>query len=114
MNFRVRTNREKTPKKIDWKCPICRIKVPYRGMICDDCHLTRRDEIIAHKTKLQNNRKYECGEAITTLNELLEQEIVMWFGKPKHIEVIKSLQLRMILQFLNNNHFKKAIKKEEK
>lgn len=104
----------KPRKDIKWRCPICKIRVPYRGSICTDCYLKRQDEIIEHKNKLEKNRKYRNGETITTLKELLEQEIVMWFGRPRHIEVIKSLQLRAILQFLNKGYFEKAIKKDDK
>lgn len=37
--------------------------------------------------------------------------MVMWGSKTTHIEVIKSLQLRMVLKSLEDNWFRKAIRK---
>ena len=60
---------------------------------------------------LKNNRKFEEGEPITSLEELLKQEWVMWYHSAKHIEVIKHNQLSTVLKWLDNGAFHKAIRK---
>jgi hypothetical protein len=55
---------------------------------------------------------FVAGDVITTLDELLQQEWVMWFGRARHIEIIKSLQLRCVLQLIKAGYFKKAVRKE--
>lgn len=37
---------------------------------------------------------------------------VMWYHSTKHIEVFKNMQLNIVLKFLKNGAFKKAIRKE--
>mgnify|MGYP003255080412 FL=1 len=61
---------------------------------------------------LKKNRKFEEGEPITSLEELLKQEWVMWYHNTKHIEVIKHTQLSTVLEWLDNGAFHKAIRKE--
>lgn len=66
-----------------------------------------------HKQYLQSKRKFVPGEAIDDINTLLEQEWVMFGGRTKHIEVIKSMPVRTILMFLKGKSFAKAIRKEK-
>lgn len=65
-----------------------------------------------HMEYLKKNRKFEEGEPITSLEELLKQEWVMWYHSTKHIEVIKHTQLSTVLKWLDNGAFHKAIRKE--
>ena len=37
----------------------------------------------------------------------------MWYGRPKHIEVIKHTQLSTVLKWLDAEVFRKAIRAEE-
>lgn len=66
-----------------------------------------------HKQYLQTKRKFAPGEAIKDINTLLEQEWVMFGGRTKHIEVIKSMPIRTVLMFLEHKSFAKAIRKEK-
>lgn len=66
----------------------------------------------AHNMYLESQRKYEKGEPITSLDELLKQEWVMWGDGIKHISVIKNLQLNTVIRFIGLGYFRKAIKKE--
>ena len=61
---------------------------------------------------LKRNRKFEEGEQITSLEELLKQKWVMWYHNTRHIEVIKNAQLSTVLKWLDNGAFHKAIRKE--
>lgn len=61
---------------------------------------------------MKAHRKFIEGEPITDLSELLEQEWVMWYGRPKHIEAIKHTQLSTVLKWLEEGIFRKAIRKE--
>lgn len=65
-----------------------------------------------HMEYLKKNRKFEEGEPITSLEELLKQEWVMWYHSTKHIKVIKHTQLSTVLEWLENGAFHKAIRKE--
>lgn len=65
----------------------------------------------SHKEYLQSQRKFIEGELITSLDELLQQEWVMWYHNTKHIEVIKHTQLATVLQWLERGAFHKAIRK---
>lgn len=76
---------------------------------CSKCELIKE-----HKRYLKSKRKFDEGESITTLDELLEQEWVMWFHSTRHIEVIKSNQLRTVLKWLEIGAIRKAIRKTEK
>lgn len=75
----------------------------------DECF--QCEKLIAHKQYLESQRMYEEGEPITDLEELLEQEFVMWYHTIRHIEVIKHVQLSTVLYWLDNGAFKKAVKK---
>ena len=74
---------------------------------CRDCENLKK-----HKEYLKAHRKFVEGEPITGLSELLEQEWVMWYHQTKHIEVFKSMQIRIVLRWLEMGAFRKAIKKE--
>lgn len=74
---------------------------------CDNC-----ENLNKHLEYLKKNRKFEEGEPITSLEELLKQEWVMWYHSTKHIEVIKNTQLSTVLEWLDNGAFHKAIRKE--
>lgn len=81
----------------------------YPGCIreCYECEKRKK-----HAEHLKSQRKFTEGEQITTLQELLEQEWVMWYHHLKHIEIIKSNQLRLVMKQLEIGAFHKAIKKE--
>ena len=74
---------------------------------CRDCENLKK-----HKEYLKAHRKFIEGEPITDLSELLEQEWVMWYHQTKHIEVFKSMQIRIVLRWLEIGAFRKAIRKE--
>ena len=74
---------------------------------CRDCKKIKK-----HKEYLKAHRKFVEGEPITDLSELMEQEWVMWFHNTKHIEVFKSMQIRIVLRWLEIGAFRKAIRKE--
>lgn len=65
-----------------------------------------------HVEYLESKRKFEDGEPITSLEELLEQEYVMWFHRTKHIEVIKHAQLSTVLVWLEMGAIRKAVRKD--
>lgn len=66
-----------------------------------------------YEADLQSKRKYEAGDPIVSLDELLKQKWVIWNGSTKNIEIVKSLQLRTVLQLLGRGALKKAIRKGE-
>ena len=70
------------------------------------------ENIKAHKEYLESQRKFIEGEPITTLDELLEQEWVMWYHNSRHIEAIKSTSIRIVLEWIEIGAFHKAIRKE--
>lgn len=74
---------------------------------CGECEPYQR-----HKEYLQSKRKFTEGEQITTIEELLKQEWVMWYHTTKHIEVFKHIQLKAVLNWLEHGAFHKAIRKE--
>ena len=74
---------------------------------CIDCENLKK-----HKEYLKARRKFVEGELITDLSELLEQEWVMWHHQTKHIEAFKSMQIRIVLRWLEMGAFRKAIRKE--
>lgn len=95
-------------------CRYCALSYEYKGRHfpklsnenCVNC-----ENIKEHRKYLKKQRKFEIGEPINTIDELLEQEWVMWGDKTTHIEVIKNLQFRFILKALENNWFYKAVRK---
>lgn len=60
---------------------------------------------------MQSQRKFVEGELITSLDELLKQDWVMWYHNTKHIEVIKHTQFATVLHWLEIGAFRKAIRK---
>ena len=95
-------------------CRYCVLGLEHKGRYyprysaeCKDCENLKK-----HREYLRAHRKFVEGEAITDLSELLEQEWVMWYHRPKHIEVIKHTQLSTVLGWLEIGAFRKAIRKE--
>lgn len=80
---------------------------PSYSIECGNC-----ENINKHRRYLESQRKFIEGEPITMLEELLNQEWVMWYHSTKHIETFKSMQLRTVLIFLDKGAFRKAIRKE--
>lgn len=74
---------------------------------CAEC-----ENIKKHREYLESQRVFVEGEPITTLEELLKQEWVMWYHRSKHIEVIKSTNIRTVLRWLEIGAFRKAIRKQ--
>lgn len=74
---------------------------------CKDC-----ENLKAHQKYLESKRQFVEGELITGLQELLEQEWVMWNHSTKHIETFKSMPVRTVLKFLEYGAISKAIRKE--
>ena len=74
---------------------------------CSEC-----ENIKKHKEYLKSQRKFEEGTLITSLDELLKEEWVMWYHQTRHIEVIKHTQLITVLNWLTIGAFHKAIRKE--
>lgn len=79
----------------------------YNAKECVEC-----ENIKKHKQYLLSQRKFVEGEPITTIDELLQQEWVMWYHSTRHIEVFKNMQLNLVLKFLERGAFRKAIRKE--
>lgn len=80
---------------------------PYGSERCVKC-----ENIAEHRKYLLSKRKFAEGDTITSIEELLQQEWVMWYHNTKHIKVIRNMQLNTVLMFLERGAFKKAIKKE--
>lgn len=57
--------------------------------------------------------KYKRGEVITDIKILLEQKVIIWIDTTKHIEMLKSLPLRVVLDCLEHKCFYYAILKEK-
>lgn len=73
---------------------------------CVECENLKR-----HRKYLQSQQKFIEGELITSLDELLRQEWVMWYHNTKHIEVIKHTQPSTVLCWLESGAFHKVIRK---
>ncbi len=98
-------------------CRYCSLSVKVNGKHYPSCFSEKCCECDYRKQHLEylkKNRKFEEGEPITSLEELLKQEWVMWYHNTKHIEVIKYNQLSTVLKWLDNGAFRKAIRKESK
>lgn len=61
---------------------------------------------------LKSKRKYTTGNKISAIDELMDQRFVMFHGRTTHIESVKSMQYRLILKYLADGMFYKAIKRE--
>ena len=97
------------------QCQYCVAAVVYKGkhlpnyrVECQQCEHKK-----AHKAYLESKRMFTAGEPITTIEELLQQEWVIWHGATKHIEMFRSMPVRTVEKFLKNGSLKKAIKKEK-
>lgn len=75
---------------------------------CAECENLKK-----HKEYLQSQRKFERGERIESFDELGHQQWVLvgLAERASHIEVVKSWQLRIVLNLLNSGKFYKAIRK---
>lgn len=95
-------------------CRYCSSATEYKHRHCpsfkDEC--TRCQYRKDHAVYLQNARKYAKGEVIATLDELMEQTLVIWRERTVHIESIKCMQYRGIIQELKGGRFYKAVSKE--
>lgn len=95
-------------------CRYCALSLCFNGKhsprLCNDCE--KCEKLKKHKAYLLNQRKFIEGDQITTLDELLMQEWVMWYHSTKHIEMFKNMQLGTVLRFLERGAFRKAIRKE--
>lgn len=96
-------------------CRYCALSVNLNGKHCsryssEEC--AKCENIQKHREYLLSQRKFAEGEQITSIEELLKQEWVMWYHSTKHIEIFKNMQLNLVLKFLKNGAFRKAIRKE--
>lgn len=78
----------------------------------DECNKCER--YIQYKQFLQSQRKFEAGEPIKTIDELLSQEWVIWNGMTRHIEFVKNNQLNVVLQWLDKGFIRKAVRRDLK
>lgn len=81
---------------------------PAYNKICNLCNKRKKYE----EYRL-SKRMFVAGDTITTLDELLEQEWVMWHGRTRHIEVIKHLQLSNVIGLIEGGYLRKAVRKEQ-
>lgn len=95
-------------------CRYCALSDEYDGRHTpsDDIKCVGCKNLKKHKEYLKAHRKFVEGEPITDLTELLQQEWVMWYHHTKNIEVFKSMQIRIVLRWLEMGAFRKAIRKE--
>ena len=94
-------------------CRYCALHTKYKNRYkqgyskqCYTC-----ENLALHKAYLKTQRKYEAGEPITNIQDLLKETWIIWCGNTKHIEMFKSMPLRTVINFLNSGFFKKAIPK---
>ena len=66
-----------------------------------------------HREKLEKRRMFSKGEKITTLEELLNETWVICNGRTWHIKAVMNLQMIVVLNWLSNGLFYKAIRKGE-
>lgn len=96
-------------------CRYCVAAFVYKGKHLPnytvDCHQCEHNK--AHKAYLQSQRMFEAGEPITSMEELLRQQWVIWYGATKHIEMFRSMSIRTVEGFLKRGAFKYAIRKEK-
>lgn len=74
---------------------------------CQQCKYRKE-----YEEHLDSKRMFVPGEVITTLEELLKQEWVIWYGYTKHVEIFRSMQIRVVEMFIRNGAFRKAIRRE--
>ena len=95
-------------------CRYCALSDEFEGKYVpsDDIKCVGCKNLKKHREHLKAHRKFIEGEPITDLTELLQQEWVMRYHQTKHIEVFKSMQIRIVLRWLEIGAFRKAIRKE--
>ena len=70
------------------------------------------EEENCNEEKSMQKRKFIEGEQITSIDELLRQEWVIYcHTATKHIEVIKHFQLSTVLAMLEHGQLQKAVRK---
>lgn len=65
-----------------------------------------------NEDRLIKKRKYEKGELITSIDELLSYEFVYIYEKLWHKKWFLNLQLGLLVHWITHNKVRKAIKKE--
>jgi DNA-directed RNA polymerase subunit RPC12/RpoP len=96
-------------------CRYCSSSIEYKGRHtgssfnneCIKCEYSK-----SHKKYLESQRKFTEGETITSIEELITQEWVMWNHSIKHIEIFKHMHLGIVLRYIENGAFKKAVVKQ--
>lgn len=95
-------------------CRYCALHTKYKNKyqqgystVCCTC-----ENLMLHKAYLKSQRKFEEGETITSIEDLLKETWVICYGATKHVEIFKSMPLRVVIGFLNSGHIKKAIPKK--
>lgn len=93
-------------------CRYCVFGVKYRNTyrpswVKTECRSCQRLEL--HQKYLESKRKFDIGEPITNIEDLLNETWVIFLGRTKHIEMFKSMQLRSVMNFLKSGYIKKAI-----
>lgn len=98
-------------------CRYCSSAYEYKGRHgpswgCEECQKCLY--IKEHEKYLRTKRMFERGERITNFDELMKQQYVFvgYADKPNHIEVVKSWQLRIVMNCLEKGSFYMAIRKE--
>ena len=95
-------------------CRYCALHTRYKNHYergwSKECHTCQNLKL--HREYLETQRKYETGELITNIQDLLKETWVMLHGRTKHIEMFKSMQLRTVIRFLNSGCIRKAVQKE--
>ena len=86
-------------------------KGKHRPSLRDEC--VRCELLVQHTKYLIEQRKFLKGSTITTLEELLNQEWVYRWDKVQHIEAIKCMQLRGIIDLIKGGHLCRAIRKSD-
>lgn len=72
-----------------------------------------RKYLVTHAKYLESKRMFApSDESVNNIDELLVNEWVWVFGKPKHIQFVRSLPLNMILQLIQYKGIKKVIKRK--
>ena len=96
-------------------CRYCVAAIEYKGrhspsftVECQQCK--NRKE---YNEYLNQKRMFIPGEPITSLEDLLKEDWVIWHGHTKHIEMFRSMSIRTVEMFLRNGAFNKAIRKGE-
>lgn len=95
-------------------CRYCALHIQIRNRYTHsmlDSRCMACEEFKKHQEYLKSHRKFEQGEVITDINQLLGETWVMMFGRPKHIAALKNMQLGTLLHFISSRMIYKAIDK---